>query len=60
MARERDGVQRETFSTRLNPELLKKLKYLAVEEGKKLNELIEEAVALLLADYKRRKGRLFD
>ncbi|KWT92163.1 MAG: hypothetical protein H7843_10245 [Nitrospirota bacterium] len=60
MARERDGVQRETFSTRLNPELLKKLKYLAVGEGKKLNELIEEAVVLLLDDYKRRKGRLFD
>jgi predicted HicB family RNase H-like nuclease len=60
MAREKDAAQRETFSTRLNPELLKKLKYLAVEEGKRLNELIEEAVVLLLNDYKRRKGRLFD
>ncbi|MBF0456520.1 MAG: ribbon-helix-helix domain-containing protein [Nitrospirae bacterium] len=60
MAREKDSIQRETFSTRLNPELLKKLRYLAVEEGKKLNELIEEAVVMLLDEYKRRKGRLFD
>ncbi|MCG6551362.1 MAG: ribbon-helix-helix domain-containing protein [Candidatus Magnetominusculus sp. LBB02] len=60
MARQRDLVQRDTFSTRLNPELLKKLKYLSIEEGKKLNELIEEAVTMLLDDYKRRKGRLFD
>ena len=52
--------KREVFSTRLNAELIKKLKYLAVEENKKLNALLEEAIELLLDEHKRKRGRLFE
>jgi predicted DNA-binding protein len=53
-------VKRVNFSTRLNPELVKRLKYMAVDEGKKLNELLEEAIELLLDSHKKKKGSLFD
>jgi len=49
----RSDVQREVFSTRLDPELVKKLKHLAVDEGCSLNELLEEAIKLLLARRKK-------
>ncbi len=48
----RSDVQREVFSTRLDPQLVKKLRHLAVDEGKGLNELLEEAIKLLLMKKK--------
>jgi hypothetical protein len=39
---------REVFSTRLDPVRIKKLKHLAVDEDKALNDLLEEAIDLLL------------
>lgn len=45
-------IKREVFSTRLDPYLVKKLKHLAVDEGRKLNELLEEAISLLLAKHR--------
>jgi predicted HicB family RNase H-like nuclease len=44
---------REVFSTRINPDLVRELKHLAVDENKALNELIEEAIRLLLALRKK-------
>jgi predicted HicB family RNase H-like nuclease len=45
-------TKREVFSTRIDPELLRQLKHLAVDEGKALNELLEEAIRLLLTTKK--------
>ncbi len=48
------------LSTRVRPELIKKMKFICVEENKRMNELFEEAIELLLNEYKMKKGRLFD
>jgi predicted transcriptional regulator len=42
------AIKREIFSTRINPDLVKQLKHLAVDGGRPLNDLLEEAIALLL------------
>jgi len=44
--------ERKVFSTRLDQHLIKKLKYLAVDEGRALNDLLEEAIQALLKKYK--------
>ena len=45
--------QRKMFATRLNEDLLKALKHLAVEQGRRLNDLLEEAMRDLLKKYGR-------
>lgn len=50
MIDKKELVKREVFSTRVNPELIKQLKHLAVDEEKAINELLEEAIAILLKD----------
>lgn len=47
--------ERKTFSVRLRPEIMKKVKLLAVEEEKPLAELLEQAIEELLVKY-RKKG----
>ena len=42
------------FTTRIDKELLRKLKILAVNKEKPANELIEEALKYLLINTKRR------
>jgi predicted transcriptional regulator len=42
------AIKREIFSTRINPDFVKQLKHLAVDRGRPLNDLLEEAIALLL------------
>ena len=44
-------AKREIFSTRLDPDLVKKLRYLAVDERRPLNDLLEEAIQLLLEKH---------
>ena len=39
------------FSTRLDPTLLKHLKHLAVDQNKKIGDLVAEAVELLLKKH---------
>ena len=41
------------FSTRIDPSLLKQLKHLAVDQHKKIGDLVTEAVELLLKKHKR-------
>jgi len=41
MVKSKDNIERITYSVRLNPELLKKLKHLCIEENKPIGELIE-------------------
>ena len=44
--------ERKVFSTRLDQDLIKELKHLAVDEGRALNDLLEEAIRALLKKYK--------
>jgi hypothetical protein len=46
-------IKREVFSTRIDSALLKKVRYLAVDEKKPVNQLLEEAIELLLKKYKK-------
>ena len=43
--------ERKVFSTRLDQDLIKNLKHLAVDEGRALNDLLEEAIQTLLKKY---------
>ena len=46
------SAKRESRTVRLNPELLKQLKHLAVDENKTVSELVEEGIQLLLRKQK--------
>jgi predicted DNA-binding protein len=46
--------ERDVFSTRLNPELVRRLKYLSADEKKPLNVLLEEAIEMLLKARQRK------
>lgn len=49
---------RRTYSVRLQPEIMKKLRFLAVESEKPVSELLEEAIVDLVAKHsKGRKGQ---
>lgn len=43
--------QKRTFSTRIDDDLLKALKHLAVDTEKSIGELLEEAIVELLRKY---------
>ena len=45
--------QKRTFSTRIDDELLKALKHLAVDTDKSLGDLLEEAIAELIRKYSK-------
>ena len=46
--------EKRIFSTRLDDDLLKKLKHLAVDEDESLGNLLEEAIADLLKKYEKK------
>jgi hypothetical protein len=48
-------ITRDVFSTRLNPELVKRMKYLGADEKKPLNVLLEEAIEMLLKSRQKKK-----
>jgi predicted transcriptional regulator len=47
--------QKKTFSARIDDELLKALKHLAVDTDKTLGELLEEAIAELIRKQGKKK-----
>ena len=47
--------QKKTFSTRIDDELLKTLKHLAVDTDRALGELLEEAIRELVRKYAKPK-----
>ena len=47
-------MKRKQFTTTLREDYLKKIKILAIENDKAANDLIEEAIELLLKKYKKR------
>ena len=44
------------FSTRIDPELLKKLKHLSVDLEKPISELVEEAIENLVKKHKNKNS----
>jgi predicted HicB family RNase H-like nuclease len=52
MAREKSNVARKPVGFRIDFELVKMLKILAIEQNKRVNGLIEEAIQDLLRKYK--------
>lgn len=49
-------MKREKINTTMDKELLKVLKILAIEEGKRLNDILEEACI----SYLKTKGKKFE
>jgi hypothetical protein len=49
---------RKNYNTTLRIDLIKRLKFLAVEEEKRVNDLMEEAIEDLLKKYERGKKKL--
>lgn len=47
-------AQKKTFSSRIDADLLKALKHLAVDEDKSISTLLEEAIEELIKKYKRK------
>jgi len=48
VSKTKGDIQRETFSIRLQPDLVPKLKHLAIEEKLTLSDLVEEGIILVL------------
>jgi hypothetical protein len=47
-------MKRKQFTTTLRADYLKKIKILAIEQDKKVNDLLEEAIEYLLEKYRKK------
>ena len=47
-------MERKNYNTTLRVDLIKKLKFLAVEEDARVNNLLEEAIEDLLKKYEKK------
>ncbi len=56
MAKRKDGTTRATYSVRLNPDLLRILKHIAVDEDKSVGELLEEGIKAVIKKRKATAG----
>lgn len=56
MAKQKDGTTRATYSVRLNPDLLRLLKHVAVDENRSVGELLEEGIKTVLKKRKTITG----
>lgn len=52
MSREKSVIDRKPFGFRLDSELVKSLKILAIEQSRAVNELLEESLQDLVKKYK--------
>lgn len=58
MARPRSLKQRKQYGLRLDPQLMREIEHLSVDEQKWINELTEEALRDLLKKYREKsKGK---
>lgn len=60
MAREKSNIERKPFGFRLDLELVKTLKILAIEQNRAVNELLEESVQDLMKKYRNGKRKKVD
>ena len=51
------NMARKTITTSIETDLIKRLKYLAADTDKALNELLEEAIKLLLDTYEKKSKK---
>lgn len=51
---EKKAGKRKTYGLSLDQELMKEVKHLAVDEDRNVNEMIEEAMQILLQRYKKK------
>ncbi|HQM44102.1 MAG TPA: ribbon-helix-helix protein, CopG family [Smithellaceae bacterium] len=49
--------QKKIFSTRIDEDLIKKLKHLAVDENQSIGNLLDEAILELLKKYEKMKKK---
>jgi predicted transcriptional regulator len=47
-------AERKVLSTRIDQDLIKELKHLAVDQDRPLNDLLEEAIQDLLAKHRKK------
>ena len=50
-------LKRKNYNTTLREDLIKRLKMLAVEKDSRANDLLEEAIELLLKKYERKSNK---
>jgi len=55
MIKKREPVKRKQSGVRLDPELIKSLKHIAIDQDRSFNSLVEEAVEDILKKYKSKK-----
>jgi len=53
MVKAKDNIKRESYSVRLDPDLIRELKHVAVDERKPISKLIEEGIRLVIKKYKK-------
>lgn len=56
MAKQKDEPARVTYSVRLNPDLLKVLRHIAVDEHRSVGELLEEGIKAVMKKRKVSTG----
>jgi hypothetical protein len=49
-------MQRKQFTTTIREDYLKKIKILAIEKDKRVNDILEEAIEFLMVKYERKPG----
>ncbi len=54
MGRPKKDIKRQSYSVRLNPELIQQLKHVAVDEKKTVSQLIEDGITEQLKKYSRK------
>ena len=53
MVKAKDDIKRESYSVRLDPDLITELKHIAVDEKKPVSTIIEEGIRLIIKKYKK-------
>jgi len=53
VVKSKDDIQRISYSVRVDPDLIKDLKHIAVDENKPVSTLIEEGIKLVIKKYKK-------
>jgi predicted transcriptional regulator len=53
MVKSKDDVERISYSVRVDPDLIKDLKHIAVDENKPVSTLIEEGIRLIIKKHKK-------
>jgi len=55
MVKAKDDIKRESYSVRLDPDLIRELKHIAVDEKKPVSTLIEEGIRDLFKKYPKKR-----